>query len=196
MNAVLTVGYWLLFMKFEVEIEAGKNRAEHWVEANVQPASSAAARAGKLDFALDGERHSADWSEVSTGVYSILLNGKSYEVRIFRDDPDLRGENGHFAVSSSGVEFGVRIRDRRARPQKSTAATGNGPLEIRAPMPGRIVKVLASEGIDVECGDGLMVIEAMKMQNEIRAPRPGRVEKILVKEGTGVETGARLLLLV
>ena len=63
-------------------------------------------------------------------------------------------------------------------------------------MPGKIAKVLIAEGQQVSSGDGLLVIEAMKMQNEIRALRSGRVEKIYVSEGAGVETGFRLVRLV
>jgi biotin carboxyl carrier protein len=63
-------------------------------------------------------------------------------------------------------------------------------------MPGRIVKALVEEGREVAQGDSLLVIEAMKMQNEIRAPRAGRVEKIYAAEGEGVETGAKLVRLV
>jgi biotin carboxyl carrier protein len=63
-------------------------------------------------------------------------------------------------------------------------------------MPGKVVKVLVHENQEVMRDQGLLVIEAMKMQNELRAPRPGRVERIYVLEGRGVETGARLLRLV
>ncbi len=181
-------------MKFEVEVSSGGRRDE--VEVEVGTALSCDVTRGRLDFVLDGESRSADWSEVSTGIYSILLGGKSHEVRTFCDGPDGRRTNGHFIISTGGVEFDVNIRDCRTRREKSPVEAGGATLEIRAPMPGRIVKVLISQGRQVESGDGLVVIEAMKMQNEIRAPRPGRVEKILVEEGNGVEAGASLLLLV
>ena len=66
-------------------------------------------------------------------------------------------------------------------------------VEVKAPMPGKIVRMLAQEGQQVALGAGLLVIEAMKMQNELRAPRAGRIAKIYVHEGLGVETGAKLL---
>jgi len=62
-----------------------------------------------------------------------------------------------------------------------------------APMPGKIVRILVTEGQEVKRDQGLLVIEAMKMQNELRAPRAGRVERVYMTEGRGVETGARLL---
>ncbi|HUY15466.1 MAG TPA: biotin/lipoyl-containing protein [Terriglobia bacterium] len=181
-------------MKFDVELSVGSGATSLEVETGPSPLSEV--RAGRLDFTLGGESGSADWSEISARVYSILLGGKSYEVRAFRSDPDGRGGNAHFVIATGGLEFAVNILDRRTRRQKPTMIEGGAPQEIRAPMPGRIVKVLASEGLQVEAGDGLVVIEAMKMQNEIRAPRPGRVEKILVEEGNGVEAGASLLLLI
>jgi len=67
------------------------------------------------------------------------------------------------------------------------------PQEIRAPMPGKVVKVLVKEEQDIGPGQGLVIIEAMKMQNELRAPRAGRVEKVYAQEGKGVETGTPLL---
>ena len=182
-------------MKFEVEINSNGSSAKHEVEVTGGRVSSDA-RAGRLDFTLGGECGSADWSEVSAGVYSILLREKSFEVRTFPGGLDPRRGNVRFGVSTGGVEFDVSIGDGRSRRQSSARNGGDGPQEIRAPMPGRIVKILVSEGRQVKSGDGLLVIEAMKMQNEIRAPRAGLVERVLVEEGTGVETGAKLLLLV
>ncbi|MDR3675511.1 MAG: acetyl-CoA carboxylase biotin carboxyl carrier protein subunit, partial [Acidobacteriota bacterium] len=74
-----------------------------------------------------------------------------------------------------------------------SAIEAEGPQEIVAPMPGKIVKILVGEGEEVERGQGLLVIEAMKMQNELRAPRAGRVDRICIAEGQGVDTGARLV---
>ncbi|MGH9455643.1 MAG: acetyl-CoA carboxylase biotin carboxyl carrier protein subunit [Terriglobia bacterium] len=179
-------------MKFEVEINSNGSRTEHEVEVTSGRLSSEA-RAGRLEFTLGGECGSADWSEVSTGVYSILLKEKSFEVHTFRSDLDRHRGNVRFGVSTGGVEFDVNLRDGRSRRQEPARNGGDGPQEIRAPMPGRIVKILTSEGQHVKSGDGLLVIEAMKMQNEIRAPRAGRVERVYVSEGEGVETGSRLL---
>ena len=75
-------------------------------------------------------------------------------------------------------------------------AAREGPQDILAPMPGRIVKILVRENQEIEAGQGLLVMEAMKMQNELRAPRPGRVEKIYVSEDLGVEAGFKLLRLI
>ena len=69
----------------------------------------------------------------------------------------------------------------------------SGPARIVAPMPGRLVRVLVSTGQDVQAGQGLVVVEAMKMENEIRAPRSGRVKDVPAREGQAVEAGALLV---
>jgi biotin carboxyl carrier protein len=81
---------------------------------------------------------------------------------------------------------------RQWRSQKTARGGGveaEGRQEIKAPMPGKIVRVLAKAGDAVEAGQGLLVVEAMKMQNEIKAPKTGKVEKVLVAEGQAVNAG-------
>jgi biotin carboxyl carrier protein len=86
--------------------------------------------------------------------------------------------------------FAVEVRDPRSL-RSRRAATGQeaGPAKILAPMPGKIIRVLAAEGGEVEAGQGLVVVEAMKMQNEIKATKKGRVTRIAVKEGSAVNAG-------
>ncbi len=79
---------------------------------------------------------------------------------------------------------------------RSAGAASSGPLHVCAPMPGRVIRVLAAEGRPVEAGESLLVVEAMKMENELKAPRAGRVERIEVGEGQAVEAGALLLVVV
>ncbi len=103
---------------------------------------------------------------------------------------------GPYRVTVGKRHYHVEVRDRRVQPFTSAEVKTEGAQEIFAPMPGRIVKILVLENQQVSLGEGLLVIEAMKMQNELRAPRPGRVAKIYVQEGTGVETGVKLVRLV
>jgi biotin carboxyl carrier protein len=90
----------------------------------------------------------------------------------------------------------VELHDPRRWRRTGSSIEAEGPQEIVAPMPGKIVKILVAEGQQVERDQGLLVIEAMKMQNELKAPRAGRIERIYMEEGRGVESGARLLRMV
>ena len=183
-------------MKFDIQLRAGDGIREHQLDL---PSIVADHVSGKIEFALDraadvsmasGPR-SADWAAIGPGLYSIILGGRSYEVRVA--EPTGGESAGDFAVTVGRLKYRIRVHDPRRRRRSSAASAGEGPQEIVAPMPSRIVKVLVEAGQQVEAGSGLVVIEAMKMQNEMRAPRAGRVEKIYVREGEGVETGAKLV---
>ena len=87
----------------------------------------------------------------------------------------------------------AKLRERARRGREDTASSG--PLEVHAIIPGRVVAVFVAEGDTVEAGQQLLVVEAMKMQNELRSPRAGTVERIAVGAGQKVELGALLLVL-
>jgi biotin carboxyl carrier protein len=178
-------------MKLILTLQHGSRSSEHHLELAV-PADGAG---NPLAFVLDREQGLADWAEVAPGVYSILLDGRSYEARVKALPGDAAGETLR-VVTVGTRHFRIQTRDPRRRRGTGQAAPSDGPQEIRAPMPGKIVKVLVNEHQEVAPGAGLLVIEAMKMQNELRAPRAGRVEKIYVTEGKGVETGSHLVRLV
>jgi len=159
-------------VKLEVQI-AGRKR-------NVE-----VAREGqRLLVRLDGCELAADAVEVATGTYSILLDGQSFEVRV-QPEP-----GGHLHVQTCGEEFPVEVRDPRLwRGKRGDVLEAEGRQQVTAPMPGKIVRVLVVAGEKVEAGQGLLVVEAMKMQNEIRAPKSGTVERVLVSEGQAVNSG-------
>ena len=147
-------------------------------------------------FFSDGEPLVADGEEISPGVYSILIDGRSYEAQVSKRAGDAEGYSSPYVVTVGLRHHLVEIRDPRRWRRDGAGVQERGPQEIVAPMPGKIVKVLVSENQEVALNQGLLVIEAMKMQNEIRAPRAGRVERIYVQEGSGAEAGVRLLRLV
>jgi len=126
--------------------------------------------------------------QVEPGVYSILVNGKSFEVRVF---PTPQG----WTVQVDGVRYAAEVRDPRNSSRRSKAARGAGRQNINAPMPGKVIRVLVHEGATVETGQGLVVVEAMKMQNEMKASRPGRVVEIRVRDGDTVGSGETLVVL-
>jgi biotin carboxyl carrier protein len=122
--------------------------------------------------------------EVEPGVYSILMDGASHEVRI--------GE-GYVVVGNRRFEY--EVEDPRQWKRSGDAAAGGGRAAIVAPMPGKIVRILVAPGDEVEAGQGVVVVEAMKMQNEMKAPRSGRITAINVKENDSVNAGAVLVVI-
>lgn len=135
-----------------------------------------------------GEPVSIDWRVPEPGVYSLLLDGRSYDVHI---DEDERDEERLVVHLLSHVIRAQASDARRRRVAKADAAP-DGVLKIVAPIPGRVVSILAPEGTEVSRGDGIIVVEAMKMENELKAPRDGVVASVAVAEGQGVEGGALL----
>lgn len=180
-------------MKFDFTLHAKPESREHQLELTSPP--GAHETGGRLSFVLDGKSGEADWVEISPAVYSLLLDGRSLNVRIEERREEASGAT-LYTARVGGRTCQVELRDPRRRHARQPAGAHDGPQEILAPMPGKIVKILVSENQRVRPGDGLLVIEAMKMQNELRAPRAGRVEKIHVAEGMGVESGGKLLRLV
>lgn len=179
-------------MRFALTVGAGSPPTYHQLE--LQALDSTGLAPGKVRFTLDGEAAEADWAEVAPGIYSIIFDGRSYEVLISSHPVQKpSGHEGTYVVTVRGRTHLVRVLDPRRWRRAGSLGAGEGPQEVLAPMPGRIVKVLVAETQQVGVGDGLLVIEAMKMQNEIRASRSGRVEKVYVREGADVETGFKLV---
>lgn len=133
-------------------------------------------------FRLDGAERVADVTMPEPGLYSILLDGHSYDVQVERTPR-------HLIVVLRGHRFEIEVQDPR-RWSRQAAGRRGGELEtIAAPMPGKVVRVLVAPGDAVEPGQGVLVVEAMKMQNEMRAPRAGRVISVTVQEGATVTAG-------
>lgn len=181
-------------MKFRFKLHAALDSRDRELELAALPAPRETS--GRLAVKASGEPLQADWAEVSPRRYSILLAGRSYDVRIEKQTEGAAADGTAYSAQVGARVCRLELRDARRRRHSGSAGALEGPQEILAPMPGRIVKVLTSENEQVPQGGSLLVIEAMKMQNEIHAPRAGRVEKIYVAEGEGVESGARLLRLV
>lgn len=148
---------------------------------------------GVRRFRVGSQIMEARYEEITPGVYSLLIDDRPYEVCVSRRPGDAPGLASPLLIMVGVRQYLVELRDPRRWRRTGTSLDAEGPQEIVAPMPGKIVKVLVSEGQEVKRDQGLLVIEAMKMQNELRATRAGRVERIYIAEGRGVETGARLL---
>src|SRR5579872_1107069 len=154
------------------------------------------------DISIDGKAYRLDLSRVD-GRWSCRLDGREVEVDAVLARPDvlsLRIGNQAYEVKCERVggelhlwvgsaRFATEVRDPRSLRGRARAIDDQGPKKLAAPMPGKIVRVLVSQGDEVEAGAGVLVVEAMKMQNEIKSPKKGTVQKILVSEGAAVNAG-------
>jgi biotin carboxyl carrier protein len=142
---------------------------------------------GQVIVELSGRRVAVDVEEISEGAYSLLIDGRSYDVTVGI-------EENQYHVSVNRSQFEVCLRNpRKLRNRPALGRDSAGPMSVAAPMPGKIVKLLVREGETVSEGQGVIVIEAMKMQNELKAPRTGTVEAIRVTENQAVNAGESLL---
>lgn len=149
-------------------------------------------RDGALTLLWDGEAQGADILEVEPGCYSVILGGHSVDVRLDaakHPDPDVRAFRA--SLYDGAYEFALQDPMKALLAAAGGASAGGGLLA--SPMPGKIVKVLVKEGESVAEGQTLLVMEAMKMQNELKSPSAGTVIKVHVEEGATVETGAKLV---
>ena len=123
-------------------------------------------------------------------VLSVLVGGKAYEVKRERS---LQGEL-HMVIGSA--RYAVDVQDPRSlRTRRAAAGSEAGPQRVIAPMPGKIVRILVAEKDEVKAGQGIIVMEAMKMQNELKSPKDGRVQKIMTAEGSTVNPGDTLAII-
>jgi biotin carboxyl carrier protein len=110
---------------------------------------------------------------------------------------DVDGGTPDLTVGVGGMTAPLKIVDARSKLAAHAAARSaqGGPHSVRSPMPGKVVKVLVQAGDEVKTGSAVVVVEAMKMENELRAPRDGRIKEVPVREGQAVEAGQPLVIL-
>lgn len=154
------------------------------------------------DIAIDGKTHRLELERSETGwscrldgraievdavlpranVLSLRIGNKAYEVKCERVASDV-----HVWVGSR--RFGAEVRDPRSLRSRASAVDQHGPKKLTASMPGKVVRILLAAGAEVEVGTGILVVEAMKMQNEVKSPKKGVLQKIMVVEGAAVNSG-------
>ena len=139
---------------------------------------------GRYSVRIDERPLEVDCEESADGFMSLLIDGRSHEAALER-------RPGGYTVALRG---GTAIVD-LAPPSSAGAPRGGASVAARltAPMPGRVIRVLVEPGQEVRSAEGLVVMEAMKMENELRSPRAGRVSEVHAREGQAVETGALLV---
>lgn len=141
-------------------------------------------RTGRGRCLLDGQEIQIDAVQTQPDILSILIEGTVYQIRRERmASSDLRIWVGQQAYTAE-------VSDPRSlRSRKTRGDAGKGPRQLVAPMPGKVVRFLVSQNSPVEAGQGVVVVEAMKMQNEIKSPKKGIVLKLAVSEGAAVNAG-------
>ena len=163
-------------MKFEVQLDGSSGKKSRTVEIERNGSG--------WSILLDGQPVDADAVEIAPHIFSILLNGQSHEIRV-SPAPD-----GKLNLQTGTSEFTAEVIDPRAwTGRRHGYVEAEGRQQVVAPMPGKVVRILVKAGDRVEAGQGLLVVEAMKMQNEIRSPKSGAIIRMLAKEGQAVNAG-------
>ncbi len=121
------------------------------------------------------------------GVYLIFAGTQVYEARVSSTEP------GTFTVTLRDRVLVTKIIDRKHR-RRGAEPSGDGQQTLTAPMPGKVVRLLLGAGAEVEAGQGVLIVEAMKMQNEIKSPKSGHVVEVRVQEGDTVNANQVLAL--
>jgi len=153
---------------------------------------------GRFTVSLDGQIHEVE-RRGEGALMCLTIDGQDREAAVGRDaaGPGGAGSCGAqgetaYGVTVGGRPYAVRLQDPLKRQGASAAPAAGGPVDVRAIMPGKITALLVKEGQDVRSGQGVVVVEAMKMENELPAPKDGRVSRIRVQPGETVEAGAAL----
>jgi biotin carboxyl carrier protein len=170
-------------MRYEVQLASSSGEKKRVIELDREGAG--------WRVILDGQAVAVDAVEIAPNILSILLDGQSLEISI-TPSPD-----GKLKLQNGSQEFSAEVIDPRAwSGRRHGSVEAEGRQQIVAPMPGKIVRILVKAGDPVEAGQGLLVVEAMKMQNEIRSPKGGTVERVHAKEGQPVNAGEVLCVVV
>ena len=169
-------------MTFEVEIN-GRTRS----------VSVERTRAGHYHLVVDGTPLEVDAARIGQFGLSLILDHESGTSREVQVAP--ASAPGEFFVTMDGRVVAASIDRRRTARGGDGAADADGEQAVLAPMPGRVVRVLVAAGDQVTAKQGVVVVEAMKMENELRSPKAGRVKEVMVTPGMSVETGRVLVVI-
>jgi len=161
--------------KWEIEVDGVRGEAE-W-----------AFTGDEVTLTLAGQTYLARISCPEPGQYLVLLNDRVYRCH----DDRHPGAPSRFLVNGHPVSVSIEDRQRR----KGAPTVRDGRIELTTPMPGKVVQILLSPGDPVEAHQGILIVEAMKMQNEVQAPRAGRVIEIRATPGQTVPAGFVLAIL-
>ena len=135
---------------------------------------------------IDGRAYELQVNEVEPNVYLFKHANKIYQIFVAPNEKS----NEPMQVNVGGNSFEIRLTDpKRLRGTNAESGHAGGAAEIKTAMPGKLVRILVEQGAEVKKGDGILVVEAMKMQNEMKSPKDGIVEEIRFAEGATVNAG-------
>jgi len=156
---------------------------EHEIEVEETASDSFSLRLGDTRF-------EADLRRVGPLSFSVLLGSRSFDFEVVRDGEEIVVTSRHGSTRLSVVDAARRVAHGAGKKRGPA-----GPAQLKALMPGRIINVLVTEGEQVKSGQGLLIIEAMKLENEIKSPKDGKVAEVKVAAGQTVEKGALLVVI-
>ena len=140
----------------------------------------------KISAEVNGRVYEIEASEVEPNVYLFKHANKIYQIFVAPNE----NSNEPMQVNVNGSDFEIKLTDpKRLRGTTGTNEHGDGAAEIKTAMPGKIVRILVEQGAEVQKGDGILVVEAMKMQNEMKSPKDGIVTELRAAEGATVNAG-------
>jgi len=165
-------------MKFEIEIQGRLRTIE--LEPGAAPS--------QYRVSLDGQPLEVEACLLCPGVLSIIINGRSH--RVVLEGDAFPGNGSDSAIFLDGMRLSYRVEEQRSlKARRAHTGGADGPKVIKASMPGRVVRILVEPGEAVKANQGVVVIEAMKMQNELKSPKAGTVVEMRVASGDTVTAG-------
>jgi len=171
---------------YEITVGGKTHKIEIDSVASTPPNSN-----GELTYRvrLDGREIAVSCVPVRDGALSLIANGESFNVAC-----EPAGER--LQVSVRGAIYECIVSDPRSlRSQKRAGLADSGEQKLTASMPGKVIRIIASVGDQIKAGQGILIIEAMKMQNEVRSPKDGQLKKLLVRQGANVVAGEVLAII-
>ena len=162
-------------MKLELELDGQLIEAD-FVSTN-----------GSAQLTFGEQNHEAEVSQPEPGFFVVQLNNRVYRCAVEKSP------SGATEVVVNGQRVSVNVRDKKhLRGNAGGGAGASGKVSLISPMPGKVVRILLNAGDEVAANQGVLIVEAMKMQNEVQSPKAGKVAEIRVTEGQTVNTGETL----
>ncbi len=163
----------------------------------------------KLEAVIQGETHAIGFEPLAEKAYRVEVNGKGFEGQLEalpggaysliidgrQQEVYIGNGPGGLEVEVEGFRYPVEVVDPRKKALRRAGGAAAGKVVLKSSMPGKVVQLLVKEGASVEAGVGVIVLEAMKMQNELKAPTAGTVTRVHVADGDKVEANAPLVVI-